>query len=64
MKSKTRKVELTDEEIHTLIALLHVMGFKEKREFPKTMRKSRTEMNVLVGRIMKKLRKADHFVAD
>lgn len=56
-----RRVDLTDAEIHTLLSLLHVMGFREKREFPKSLRKSRTEMNVMVGRIMKKLRRADHF---
>jgi hypothetical protein len=35
------------------------MGFREKREVPKPYRDSRTEMNVVVGRIMKKLRKAE-----
>lgn len=59
--AKTRSVELTDEEIHTLIALLHVMGFREKREVPKALRSGRTDMNIMVGRIIKKLRKADHF---
>lgn len=58
---KTRTVELTDAEIHTLVALLHVMGFREKREIAKPFREGRTEMNVVVGRIIKKLRKADHF---
>jgi hypothetical protein len=56
--SKNR-LDLTDEEIHTLLALLNVMGFREKREVPKPYRDSRTEMNVVVGRIMKKLRKAE-----
>lgn len=56
--SKNR-LDLTDEEIHTLLALLKVMGFREKREMPKPQRSGRTEMNVLVGRIMKKLRKAE-----
>lgn len=59
--AKTRSVELTDEEIHTLVALLHVMGFREKREIPKALRSGRTDMNIMVGRIIKKLRKADHF---
>jgi len=56
-----REIRLTDEEIHILLSLLRLTGFREKRETPDNLRNSRTEMNVIVGRIIKKLRKADHF---
>lgn len=62
--NKVRKIELTDEEVHVLLTVLHLAGFKEKREEPRHLRDSRPEIPVVVGRIMKRLRKADHFLKD
>jgi len=51
-------VEMTDEEIHHLIAMLRIAGFREKRDIPKEMRAMRNAEMRITGRIMKKLRKA------
>jgi len=63
-KSKHKTIELTSEEIHHLYVMMTLSGFREKREFPMPIQGSRTEMQRVMGRIMKKLRKANHFIAD
>lgn len=55
-----RTVQLTDEEIHHLIIMLKIAGFSEKRDFLPQYRATRTEEMRIIGRIMKKLRKAKH----
>ena len=57
--SATKKsVELTDEEIIHLLAMLRVAGFKEKRDIPESIRPRRNSEMRIIGRIMKRLRKA------
>lgn len=58
MAKKTVVIELTDEEaIHTLV-MLKLEGFREKRDFPKSIRGNRNTESRIIGRVMKKLRKA------
>lgn len=64
MKKPSKSIELNEEEIHYLYSMLHLMGFREKREFSKGFSGRRTDMQRIMGRIMKKLRKANHFIAD
>lgn len=59
-----KKIELTQEEINHLYAMIHLLGFREKSEFPTRLRGNRTEMQRVMGRILKKLRKAEHFTSD
>ena len=54
------RIELTDEEIHHLMVMLKVAGFREKREFHPESKPRRTEEMRIMGRILKKLRKAEH----
>jgi hypothetical protein len=51
-------VTLTEEEARHLIAMLHIEGFHEKREIPKSVRSNRTDISKNMGRIIKKVRKA------
>lgn len=63
-KKINSKIELTEEEIHHLYAMIHLAGFREKRELSPFSRMNRTDMQKIMGRILKKLRKAEHFTAD
>ena len=64
-KSKSSKpIELTEEEIKYLYTMIHMFGFREKAEFPPYLRSNRTDMQRIMGRILKKLRKAEHFISD
>lgn len=51
-------ISLTEEEARHLIAMLHIEGFHEKRELPKSIRSHRTDISKNMGRVIKKLRKA------
>ena len=58
-KPATKKsVEFTDEEIIHLLAMLRVAGFKEKRDISESLRSARNSEMRIIGRIMKRLRKA------
>lgn len=63
MKKKSEQILLTEEEINYLYTLIHMSGFREKREFPLNLRGNRTEMQRIMGRILKKLRKAKQFIS-
>lgn len=52
------QINLTDDERDHLLAALHVAGFREKSEFPKSLRRGRTDFMREMGAIIKKLRKA------
>lgn len=58
MKDLEASVTLTKEEIHYLITILHIDGFHEKREIPKSIRSRRNDISKNMSRILKKLRKA------
>jgi hypothetical protein len=59
MAAATKKsVEFTDEEIIHLLAMLRVAGFKEKRDVSESLRSRRNDEMRIIGRIMKRLRKA------
>lgn len=60
----SKRIELTEQEINYLYTLIHMAGFREKTEFPIGLRKNRTDMQRIMGRILKKLRKAEHFISD
>jgi hypothetical protein len=60
-KQSHNTIELTSEEIRHLYVMMTLSGFREKRDFPLSIRGSRTDMQRVMGKIMKKLRKADHF---
>jgi hypothetical protein len=64
MKNKKSEIELTQEEIHHLLVMLRLMGFREKRDTPRRLRRARNEESKIIGKIMTKLRKADHFLDD
>lgn len=64
MSRKNKTIELTQEEINHLYAMIHLQGFREKSEFPANLRRNRTEMQRVMGKILKKLRKAEHFISD
>lgn len=51
-------ISLTEEEARHLIAILHIEGFHEKREIPKSLRNRRNDLTRNMGKILKKLRKA------
>ena len=51
-------VELTREEIIHLIAMLRVAGFREKRDIAESLRNRRNSEMKIIGKVMKKLRKA------
>jgi hypothetical protein len=63
-KKKQQQIELTEEEIKYLYTMIHMLGFREKSEFPLGRRTNRTEMQKIVGKILKKLRKANHFISN
>jgi hypothetical protein len=58
MAATKKSVEFTDEEIVHLLAMLRVAGFKEKKDFPESLRSRRNYETRIIGRIMKRLRKA------
>jgi hypothetical protein len=58
MNEKKYVIELTEEEARHLIAILHIEGFHEKREVPKSIRNRRNDISRNMGKILKKLRKA------
>lgn len=62
-KAPKKTVELTAEEIHYLYTMIHVAGFREKSEMIPSIRRNRTDMQRVMGRILKKLRKTNHFIA-
>jgi hypothetical protein len=53
-------VEFTDDEIRHLSAMLRIAGFREKRDYLPEYRAQRTEEVRIMGRVLKKLRKAKH----
>lgn len=53
-----KSIEFTDEEIIHLLAMLRVAGFKEKRDISESLRSARNDEMKIIGRIMKRLRKA------
>jgi len=58
-KTATKKsILLTDEEIIHLLAMLRVAGFKEKRDISESLRGTRNDEMRIIGRVMKRLRKA------
>jgi hypothetical protein len=54
-------IEFTDEEVHHILVMLRLMGFREKRDTPIRLRRARNEESRKIGKIMKKLRKADNY---
>lgn len=59
MKTATKKtVQFTDEEIVHLLAMLRVSGFREKRDFSESLRGRRNYEMKIIGKVMKRLRKA------
>lgn len=51
-------VEFTREEVLHLIAMLRVAGFREKRDITESLRNRRNSEMKIIGKVMKKLRKA------
>ena len=51
-------LDLSEEEARHLIAVLHVAGFNEKRELPKSLWRNRNDITRNMGRILKHLRKS------
>lgn len=51
-------VPFTKKEILHLTVLLRLSGFREKRDYPKSLRNSRNIEMQIIGQIMKRLRKA------
>lgn len=51
-------VPFTKREILHLTVLLRLSGFREKRDYPKSLRNSRNIEMQIIGKIMKGLRKA------
>ena len=51
-------VYLTKQEIVHLLVLLKISGYREKRDYPKSIRGSRNSEMQIIGRIMKRLRKS------
>jgi DNA-directed RNA polymerase subunit H (RpoH/RPB5) len=51
-------ISLTEEEARHLIAMLHIEGFHEKRELPKSLHSNRTDISKNMGKVIKKVRKA------
>lgn len=51
-------ISFTKTEIVHLLVLLRMDGYREKRDYPKSLRNSRNDEMQIVGRIMKRLRKA------
>lgn len=51
-------VEFTREEALHLIAMLKVAGFREKRDITESLRNRRNSEMKIIGKVMKKLRKA------
>lgn len=58
MKSQKISIEFTQEEIVHLLAMLRIAGFKEKRDISESIRGRRNDEMRIIGRIMKRLRKA------
>lgn len=64
MSKKNKTIELTQEEVNHLYAMIHLLGFREKWEYSLETRHNRTEMQKVMGKILKKLRKAEHFISE
>ena len=58
MAATKKSIEFTDEEIVHLLAMLRVAGFKEKRDISESLRSRRNDEMRIIGRVMKRLRKA------
>jgi hypothetical protein len=56
--AEKKSIEFTDEEIIHLLAMLRVAGFKEKRDISESLQSRRNDEMKIIGRIMKRLRKA------
>lgn len=51
-------VAFTKKELVHLLVLMRMDGYREKRDYPKSIRSNRNEEMQIIGRIMKRLRKA------
>lgn len=51
-------IPFTKKEIIHLLVLLRMDGYREKRDYPKSLRNSRNTEMQIIGRLMKRLRKA------
>lgn len=58
MKNREVVLTLTPEEAGYLIAILHIEGFQERRDIPKSLWAPRNEISKTMSRILKRLRKA------
>lgn len=58
MAATKKSIQFTDEEIVHLLAMLRVAGFKEKRDISESIRNRRNDEMRIIGRVMKRLRKA------
>jgi hypothetical protein len=51
-------VPFTKNELVHLLVLMRMDGYREKRDYPKSLRGNRNDEMQIIGRIMKRLRKA------